>query len=287
MRTERRLPRLFVGSSVEGLGVAYAIQENLEYDAEVTIWRQGIFRPSAAILTALMDATGRFDFAAFVFSADDLVLMRDSIAEAVRDNVIFELGLFMGALGQSRCFFVVPRDVPTLRLPTDIIGIVPLSYRSHREDANLVAGLGTACNQIRRAFWTADPKRDARSNKEAAPFRPATVNEYLVGWNSQEILASRAAIRTVVLDHHSDEANAQRPHLQKVFAFLEGLSAAVSAGEVDEGEAKSAFGSAVLSFWPIAAGLLAPPNHAEDFWSPEPAIAELFARWSGAMERPA
>lgn len=284
MSIERRLPRLFVGSSVEGLGVAYAIQENLEYDADVTIWRQGIFEPSAAVLSVLLDATGRFDFAAFVFSGDDLIVMRETIGTAVRDNVIFELGLFMGALGQSRCFFVVPRDVPTLRLPTDILGIVPLNYRSRREDANLVAALGTACNQIRRGFWAPLHRPQARSRGEQAEFRPATVDEYLHRWNSPELQASRAAIRTVVLDHHSAEADAQHPHLQRVFAFLEGLSAAINAGKVDEGEARSAFATAILSFWPVAATLLAPPNHAEEFWNPVPAIAELFAKWRAAPE---
>lgn len=36
-------PTLFVGSSSEGLAIAYAAQKNLEDAAEVVVWTQGIF----------------------------------------------------------------------------------------------------------------------------------------------------------------------------------------------------------------------------------------------------
>jgi hypothetical protein len=65
---------------------------------------------------------------------------------AVRDNVIFELGLFMGRLGKQRCFFVVPRGKQRLRLPTDLLGVTPADYNDGT--ANLRAALGPATTKI-------------------------------------------------------------------------------------------------------------------------------------------
>jgi predicted nucleotide-binding protein len=118
---------MFVGSSVEGRSVAYAIQENLEYDAEVTVWPQGFFAPSQTTLNALLSQVGNFDFALMVFSPDDILRLREGEFRTARDNVIFELGLFYGRLGQDRCFFVVPRNVADFHLPTDLLGITPLN----------------------------------------------------------------------------------------------------------------------------------------------------------------
>lgn len=150
-------PRVFIGSSSEGLDVAYAIQSNIDNDAEVTVWTQDVFRPSQFILESLMTQLGRTDYGIFIFSADDVLRMRDVEHTAVRDNVIFEVGLWIGRLGRNHSFIVAPRD-QSLHLPSDLLGINLLTYQPKREDDRLEAALGPACNKLRAIFKQHKPQ---------------------------------------------------------------------------------------------------------------------------------
>jgi hypothetical protein len=143
-------PKLFIGSSREGLPIADALHSGLTRDAECTVWNQGIFNLSQNTLADLIKVLRQSDFGIFVFSPDDISLMRGNINDAVRDNVIFELGLFIGRLGPERSFFLVPDDVRDLRLPSDLTGITPGEYEANRSDGNLYAAVGPACGRIRR-----------------------------------------------------------------------------------------------------------------------------------------
>ncbi|OCK50626.1 hypothetical protein BA768_19550 [Chryseobacterium sp. CBo1] len=67
-------PRLFIGSSKESLDVAYSIQESLNYDANCTVWTQGIFQLNKTSLDSLIKALDNFDFAIFVFKPDDVTM---------------------------------------------------------------------------------------------------------------------------------------------------------------------------------------------------------------------
>lgn len=141
-------PKLFIGSSVEGLNVAYAIQQNLTSDAESTVWDQGVFELSRTTIESLNSVLDSVDFGVFIFSPDDVVVMRGQQSAAVRDNVLFELGLFIGKLGRDRVFFVIP-DGNTIHLPSDLLGVTPRKYNPNREDKSIQAATGATCNQIR------------------------------------------------------------------------------------------------------------------------------------------
>lgn len=140
--------RVFIGSSSEGLNVAYALQSNLEDDGEVTVWTQDVFKPSEFILESLLKELDAADVGIFVFSPDDIVVIRGVEHPAVRDNVIFEVGMYIGRLGRDRCFIVFPRG-SNPRLPSDLLGVTMLNYDGARADGRLEAALGPASNKIR------------------------------------------------------------------------------------------------------------------------------------------
>src|SRR5690349_19066402 len=95
-------PKIFVGSSSEGLGVARAIQMELANDASLTLWNQGCFSLGQSTLESLVAALEEFEFAILVVTADDMLVSRHKSTPCARDNVLFEIGLFMGRLGRGR-----------------------------------------------------------------------------------------------------------------------------------------------------------------------------------------
>jgi hypothetical protein len=155
--TDMKKPRLFIGSSVEGKEIADTLQVLLDYDAEVTVWHQGVFGLSQGSLESIVNAAreDNFDFAALVLTPDDLVSKRGENVSSSRDNVIFELGLFMGSLGRDRTFIVYCRDI-ALDLPSDLAGVTPATF-ADREDKNLRAALGPVRTQIMDAIKKLNP----------------------------------------------------------------------------------------------------------------------------------
>ena len=141
-------PALFVGSSSEGLDLARAVRSLLTDDAEVTLWSEGLFAIGNTFIETLVNALPRFDFAALVLTPDDLLTSRQVTALGPRDNVLFELGLFMGRLGRSRTFVIRPRG-DEMKIPSDLAGLVAASYDWPRKDNNHKAAVGPACDSIR------------------------------------------------------------------------------------------------------------------------------------------
>ncbi|MGY6771285.1 TIR domain-containing protein [Komagataeibacter sp. NFXK3] len=145
-------PRMFIASSADHLDLAYATQEGLEHDVEATVWNQGVFTLSRSTMSTLLDVLDESDFGLFIFAPSDVSAIKKVEKQTVRDNVIFELGLFIGRLGAERCFIIMPRGIDDLHLPTDLLGVTTASFEPSRQDGNLVAALGPACSRIRASL---------------------------------------------------------------------------------------------------------------------------------------
>lgn len=146
----KKRPRVFIGCSVEGLPAAKLIQLNLSNSANADLWSQGVFGLSSGTLETLTNKATDYDFAILVLTPDDLLVKRDDVQLSARDNVLFELGLFMGALGRTNTFIVAEEKVS---LPTDLAGITPAKYSLEGQD-NLVAALGPVCTKIELKMGT-------------------------------------------------------------------------------------------------------------------------------------
>lgn len=139
-------PSLFVGSSSEGLRIAQTVQVLLEPICEVTLWTQGVFGLGQGTLESLVMAIPDFDFAVLVLTADDLRVSHGAAYPVARDNVLFELGLFIGGLGRERTFILYDRTMPPM-LPSDLAGVTAVTFAPHA-NGNLQAAMGAACTKI-------------------------------------------------------------------------------------------------------------------------------------------
>jgi hypothetical protein len=163
-------PAVFIASSVEGLPIADAINANLEHEAHCTIWRSGTFKLSSQSVDDLVKKSSAIDFAVFVFTPDDLAMIRKHEQAVARDNVVFEMGLFIGSIGKERCYIVKPRGVD-MHLPSDLVGMNPADYAADRPDGDLASALNYACKLIRDRIKEIGAIDRAPFTKAARPSR--------------------------------------------------------------------------------------------------------------------
>jgi predicted nucleotide-binding protein len=110
-------------------------------------WKKGVFGASEATIESLEKLLPQCDFAILILTADDKIRIREKRKVAPRDNVVFELGLFMGAIGRSRTFMLVEKR-DELRLPPDLLGVTYLSL--HMNNAKTIReSIGKAASSIR------------------------------------------------------------------------------------------------------------------------------------------
>ncbi len=139
--------RLFIGCSVESLPIARAIGDELQFDFDVNIWYQGTFKLNHTPLENLLAELENTDFASFVFLPEDELNKKNIVKLSVRDNVLFEYGLFLGKLGKDRVSFCTILNAE-MHLPTDLLGVE--CGRFQYPCKNLQSSIFHYCNAIRK-----------------------------------------------------------------------------------------------------------------------------------------
>ena len=135
--------KLFIGSSSEGLKIAEEIKKKIEQDCDdwlqCDIWKEGdIFKVNSGTLDSLVRASRRYDYGILVATADDKTIKRRLIHKSMRDNVLFEMGLFLGSLGLDRAFLFANTKIS---VPSDFNGVTLIRYHKKRDIESKVSEL--------------------------------------------------------------------------------------------------------------------------------------------------
>jgi hypothetical protein len=124
-------PRIFLGSSGKQEKLLQALTRGLEDVAHVEPWTTS-FNPGTTTLERLLELAHEVDFAALVFAQDDWTTSSPPASSPTgpgqaspRDNVVFEAGLFGGALGMRRTFIL---HASGAKLPSDLLGLTSVRY---------------------------------------------------------------------------------------------------------------------------------------------------------------
>jgi len=133
-------PRIFLGSSGKQAKLLQALTRDLEDFAHVEPWTTS-FNPGTTTLERLLELTREVDFAAFVFAHDDWTTNSAPASDpsgsgqpSPRDNVVFEAGLFGGALGMRRTFILHAMGA---KLPSDLLGLTAVRYAERTTAAEI------------------------------------------------------------------------------------------------------------------------------------------------------
>ncbi len=137
----REHPRVFVISSTETRETAQRAADRLRRDGlEVVPWFDpNFFVTGDLTLERLEQAVIEFDFAVALVTSDDLTVSRGAASYSPRDNVIFEIGLFMGQLGRNRILILRPESEPdkdfqlSRKVPSDLLGLFEVRFQNEEE----------------------------------------------------------------------------------------------------------------------------------------------------------
>ncbi|RPH33023.1 MAG: DNA-binding protein [Bacteroidales bacterium] len=206
--------KLFIGSSTEELVLAEIAKSILEKDFDVSIWNEkvwdtSVFKINQNFLADLLKASLQFDFGILLGTNDDMVVFRGKEVMQPRDNVLFELGLFTGRLGTSKCAFLIDKEI---KLLSDFNGL-SLAHFDKKDKASFE----TAVNQIKDLFLSSAD--DEINFFPSATLASVYFENLLVpicrfiiengGFTSKDIHYKKCKVNVIIPDRINEDVNLQ------------------------------------------------------------------------------
>ena len=136
------------------------------HTSQPEVWTNEKFHSPNTPIEDLFRMLNEYQFALFVALPEDVISKGGAEYHTVRDNVLFEMGLFLGRLGRDRVFLIAPRGAgdAKLHLPTDRTGIQPRYFDATA--ANLHSAVSAGLLELKEALRAFSPKTifDSRRN---------------------------------------------------------------------------------------------------------------------------
>ena len=154
---------VFIGSSSEGRAAAEEIAIGLEKSGLLRClrwWDSRTFPANFSFLESLFNVLVKVDFAIFIATPDDLLEKRGRKSQTLRDNVLFEYGLFAGHLGRGNAILV---PIGEQELPSDLTGISLIR-------ANFLDGVASQSDEVKFGKLIDELLEELLCANQSAPF---------------------------------------------------------------------------------------------------------------------
>ena len=135
----------------------HKIQSILSKYCDVEPWDKDVFRVGDFTLEDLHRKVVQSHFALLIIYPDDEIVKRDETGYTARDNVLFELGLFMGVLGRHRSFCLLVSDKrggksKEVLIPSDLAGLQRLNITLVDDETKFNSDLQLVCKELKKGI---------------------------------------------------------------------------------------------------------------------------------------
>jgi len=162
MHTAQQRPNIIIFSSSQSLPIAKELEDNLREVCDCQTW-DSCFLYGRSYLDSLLLLSLAYDACILVCGADDVTISKDASKPSPRDNVIFEIGLYMGRMGTERAMILAQTGV---KLPSDLDGITIWNFSP--QDQSDGTHLGSRCLNAMKSYINVLARTPQRARISAA-----------------------------------------------------------------------------------------------------------------------